>query len=60
MIGHVFVLTFLLGNSNFFIETLGICHDYGSIKQGHLYIKALLLLCEHGHFLLNFDSHGLS
>ena len=33
----------------FWIETLGICHDWDSIKQGFFFIKAVLLY-EHGRF----------
>ena len=51
-IHHVSVLTSLL------VKTLSICHN--SIKQGNLFLKAVLLLREHGHFSQNFASHGVN
>ena len=37
----------------FCIETLGLYHDYDSIRD-ICFIKAVVLLCEHGHFFLHF------
>ena len=44
----------------FLIETIGICHDKAVSIRDTCFIKTVLLLCEHGHFLLNFVSHGVN
>ena len=49
-IGHVPVLTSLLSNFfcyfYFFIATLGLCHDEGSIKQEYLVYYGSLIIFE--------------